>query len=98
MSLKYQSNFSHIKMVKNSLTHNILMLTKFYARKINIEDLRVINPNSYANKNKVSRSILKLKLDNLIITYDDDSWAITNKGIAYLYDFAATHKNNNQDD
>lgn len=85
-------------MIKNSLTHNILMITKFYGKKINISDLQVIHPTAYNNKNKVSRSILKLSLDNLITVCENDSWIITNKGIAYLYDFAATHKTINQDD
>ena len=68
------------------------------SKKITVEDLNIIHPNAYKNKSKLSRSLLKLSLDNLIILYDDDSWIITNKGLAYLYDFAATHKNTNQDD
>jgi|APGre2960657373_1045057.scaffolds.fasta_scaffold56814_4 hypothetical protein len=92
---KLVSSFSDVRIVKDSLTHNILLISKFYNKIISISDLQTINPHSFTHKNKVNRSLLKLSLDNLIVLYDNNTWIITKKGINYLYDFTSVHKTTN---
>jgi hypothetical protein len=78
-------SFTSIRMTYRSLTHNILFATKFYSKKIYPQDLAILNPKMFSYTSKFKRSILKLHLDGLITSYDDNSWQITNKGISYLY-------------
>jgi hypothetical protein len=83
-----KSQFPEINMVKNSLTHDILLITKFYDQIIGIEDLKIINNKRFNHFSHVKRSLFKLSLDNLIILNNDNTWRITSKGIAFVYDFA----------
>jgi len=85
------SQFPDVHMNKNSLTHHLLMITKFYNKTINIDDLKAINPKKFNRFSHVRRSLLKLHLDNLIHLNMDNTWTITPKGIAFIYDFAAVN-------
>lgn len=80
------------RMVKNSMTHNILMITKFYDNLITFADLDTIHPKKYKDRNKVRRSLLSLKLHNFIILNDNETWIITPNGKNFLYDFAERQK------
>lgn len=83
-----KSQFPEINMVKNSLTHDILLISKFYDRLIDIKDLKEINNKKFNHFSHVKRSLFKLSLDNLIILNNDNTWRITSKGVAFVYDFA----------
>jgi hypothetical protein len=79
---RQNSQFPDVHMVKFSLTHN---------KTISIDDLKVINPKKFNRFSHVQRSLLKLHLDNLIHLNADNTWRITPKGIAFIYDFAAVN-------
>lgn len=83
---QYVTRYPKIRIKNNSTTHSILEFSKFYARKIKFIDLQYMNPSKYKTEKSIQRSILSLKLHGLIDCYDDDSWEITSKGIAVLYD------------
>jgi len=85
---QYITKYPQIKIKKNSTTYCILEFSKFYARKIKFIDLQQMNPSKYKSEKSIQRSILSLKLHNLIECYDDNSWEITSKGIAVFYDIA----------
>ena len=90
----YVTRYPKIRIRYNSITYNILEFSKFYAKKIDLADLQRMNPSKYKTEKSIQRSILSLKLHNLIECYDDNSWQITSKGIAVFYDIAnrkATH-------
>jgi hypothetical protein len=77
---------SYIKMKKNSLTHDILMISKVLSKRMTIDDLHNIHESKYKNLTKVNRSLLYLNFHNLIYLYDDNSWIITPLGKLFLYD------------
>ena len=83
---QYVTKYPKIRIKNNSTTHSILEFSKFYARKIKFIDLQHMNPSRYKTEKSIQRSILTLRLHELIHYYDDDSWEITSKGIAVLYD------------
>jgi hypothetical protein len=85
---QYVTRYPQIKIKKNSTTYSILEFSKFYARKIKFIDLQHMNPSKYKTERSIQRSILSLKLHNLIECYDDNSWEITSKGIAVFYDIS----------
>ena len=85
---QYITKYPQIKIKKNSTTYCILEFSKFYAKKIKFIDLQQMNPSKYKSEKSIQRSILSLKLHNLIECYDDNSWEITSKGIAVFYDIA----------
>jgi hypothetical protein len=80
------------RMVKNSMTHNILMITKFYDNLVTFADLDTIHPKKYKDRNKVRRSLLSLQLHNFILLNDNESWIITPNGKNFLYEFAERQK------
>ena len=80
------------RMVKNSMTHNILMITKFYDNLITFADLDTIHPRKYKDRNKVRRSLLSLHLNSLILLNDNETWIITPNGKNFLYEFAQRNK------
>lgn len=80
------------KMVKNSMTHNILMITKFYDNLVSFADLDTIHPKKYKDRNKVRRSLLSLHLHSYIHLNDNDTWIITPNGKNFLYEFAERNK------
>ena len=82
----YVTRYPKIRIRYNSITYNILEFSKFYAKKIDLADLQRMNPSKYKTEKSIQRSILTLRLHELIHYYDDDSWEITSKGIAVLYD------------
>jgi hypothetical protein len=84
----YVTKYPQIRIRYNSITYSILEFSKFYAKKINLDDLKRMNPSKYKSEKSIQRSILSLKLHNLIECYDDNSWEITSKGIAVFYDIA----------
>lgn len=88
--MTHDQSFYKIKMVPKSLTHNILYASKFYSKRIYIEDMKLLNPKMFSYTSKFQRSLLKLDLDGLIVRYKDSSWQITKKGIEYLYYLAKT--------
>lgn len=73
-------------MKKNSLTHDILMISKVYDKKISIEHLKEINQNKFNDATKISRSLIYLNLHNLILLNEDDTWIITPFGKTFLYE------------
>jgi hypothetical protein len=85
------SHFPDVHMIKNSLTHDLLLITKFYGKTISVDNLKAINPKKFNRSSHVKRSLLKLHLDNLIHLNVDNTWKITSKGIAFIYDFAAVN-------
>lgn len=78
-------NSSSIKMKKNSLTHDILMISKVYNKLISLKDLYEINNTKFTDSSKVRRSLLYLNLHNLISLNDNDTWIITPFGKSFLY-------------
>jgi hypothetical protein len=84
------------RMVKNSMTHNILMITKFYDNLVTFADLDTIHPKKYKDRNKVRRSLLSLQLHNFILLNDNESWIITPNGKNFLYEFAERQKLKNK--
>lgn len=88
---KVISHFPDVHMIKDSLTHDLLLITKFYSVTITINDLKAINPKKFNHFSHVKRSLLKLHLNNLIHLNADNTWKITSKGIAFIYDFAAVN-------
>jgi len=90
--------FSQLRMVKNSMTHNILMITKFYDNLITFADLDTIHPKKYKDRNKVRRSLLSLHLHNYILLNDNETWIITPNGKNFLYDFAQKNKSKTPSD
>lgn len=74
-----------IKIKKNSLTHDILMVSKVFNKLISIENLREINFEYYSDITSIKKSLLYLDLHNLILLNTDDTWIITPLGIQYLY-------------
>jgi hypothetical protein len=80
------------RMVKNSMTHNILMITKFYDNLVTFADLDTIHPKKYKDRNKVRRSLLSLQLHNFILLNDNENWIITPNGKNFLYEFAERQK------
>ena len=80
------------RMVKNSMTHNILMITKFYDNLVTFADLDTIHPKKYKDRNKVRRSLLSLQLHNFILLNDNESWIITPNGKNFLYEFSERQK------
>jgi len=79
------SQFERVNIRRDSLTHNILMITKVYDKLIGFDSLKEINPQRYSNTSKVSRSLLTLSLHGLIHLFDDDTWIITDSGKKYLH-------------
>lgn len=75
-----------IRIKKNSLTHDILMISKVHSSKIDISHLKVINDSKFKDANKINRSLMYLNLHNLISLYDDNTWIITPLGKMYLYE------------
>jgi hypothetical protein len=88
---KVISRFPDVYMIKDSLTHDLLLITKFYGVTISINDLKAINAKKFNHFSHVKRSLLKLHLNNLIDLNADNTWKITSKGIAFIYDFAAVN-------
>jgi len=86
------------RMVKNSMTHNILMITKFYDNLVTFADLDTIHPKKYKDRNKVRRSLLSLQLHNFILLNHNESWIITPNGKNFLYEFAERQKLKTQTD
>lgn len=84
------------RMVKNSMTHNILMITKFYDNLVTFADLDTIHTKKYKDRNKVRRSLLSLQLHNFILLNDNESWIITPNGKNFLYEFAERQKLKNK--
>jgi hypothetical protein len=72
------------------------MISKFYGKTISVDDIRAINPKKFIRSSSVKRSLLKLHLDNLIHLNVDNTWKITSKGIAFIYDFAAVNPSTQQ--
>lgn len=81
MSLSFES----INVRRDSLTHDILMVSKVYNKLIGFSDLKEIHPKRYNNINKVCRSLLTLSLHGLIHLFDDDTWIVTDSGKRYLH-------------
>ena len=82
-------NFDDIRTKKNSLTHNILMITKFYNKIITYSNLQEINSKDFRNTNKIDRSILFLSLNGLVHVTSPSHWIVTPKGVSFLYYFAS---------
>lgn len=95
---KVISRFPDVYMIKDSLTHDLLLITKFYGVTISINDLKAINPKKFNHFSHVKRSLLKLHLNNLIDLNADNTWKITSKGIAFIYDFAAVNPSIKKDE
>lgn len=85
---KYISLFPHIKIMKNSMTHNILEFSKFYSKRISLVELHYMNPTRYSSQRIINRPLFRLQSHGLIDLYDDNTWEITSKGIAFMYDIA----------
>ena len=85
---RYVSQFPDVKIVKNSMTHNILEFSKFYAKRIGLEELQYMNPTRYTSQRIINRPIFRLQSHGLIDLHDDNTWEITSKGIAFIYDIA----------
>ena len=85
---KYISNFPDVKLVPNSMSHSILQFSKFYARRIGFSELHYMNPSKYTSQTIIDRPLYRLQSHGLITLYDDDTWEITSKGIAFVYDIA----------
>jgi len=92
------SHFPDVHMIKDSLTHDLLLITKFYSKTIGFDDLKAINPKKFNRSSHVKRSLLKLHLDNLIDLNVDNTWKITSKGIAFIYDFVAVNPSTKKDE
>lgn len=88
----FNKNSVPFRMVKNSMTHNILMITKFYDNLVSFADLDTIHPKKYKDRNKVRRSLLSLHLHSYIHLNDNDTWIITPNGKSFLYQFAEKNK------
>ena len=71
----------------NSVSHNILLLSKFYNKSIQYSDCKIIMPKINLNKD-FSRCLLRLAVNGLIQFTNDHQtqWIITPKGIALVYD------------
>jgi hypothetical protein len=95
---KVVSRFPDVHMIKDSLTHDLLLISKFYGKTIGILDVKAINQKKFNHFSHVKRSLLKLHLNNLIDLNVDNTWKITSKGIAFIYDFAAVNPSTKQDE
>lgn len=70
---------------RNSVSHKILMITKFYRKPCSLEDMSVINPVfSKPGKNRIHRYLLKLEMAGLIYRHSSTQWMITPKGDSLL--------------
>lgn len=78
-------------MQKNSMTHQILLATKFYNKYITLSDLKELNPN-YPRMSAVSRSLKRLEHFKLIHMRDSNTWIITDLGKRFLVAFAEANK------
>lgn len=78
-------NTKSIRVIKDSLTHDILMISKVLNKLISIKDLKEINSAEFSDASKVRRSLQYLSLHNLILLNDDETWIITPLGINCLY-------------
>lgn len=87
IELTENEKFSSIRMKRNSLVHNILMISKVYNKIISVEDLDAINPKKFKERYRVRHALLRLSLDNLINLFEDETWTITDDGVRYLYYF-----------
>ena len=88
----YTPDLDDIRMVRNSLTHDILMITKFYNSSVTYSHLHEINNKKYRDKSKVDRSLLYLSLHGLVCRNSDTHWIVTPKGVSFLYHFASKFK------
>lgn len=85
---------SKFVMIKNSLTHKILLATKFYNTTITIKDLQELNP-SHNRLSDIMRSLKRLSDAGYVILNNNNSWIITPSGKKFLYDFIETNKKSN---
>lgn len=92
MQYQYTPDLDSIKIIKDSLTHDLLMVSKVYNSIITYSDLHEINKKKYYDKSKVDRSLLYLSLHGLVHLQSDTHWIITPKGISFLYHFASKFK------
>lgn len=85
---QHVTQFPGIRIIKNSMTHDILEFSKFYAKPIGLSELHYMNPKRYTSQRVINRPILRLRSHGLIEVFNDDTWEITSKGIAFVYDIA----------
>ena len=85
---KYVTQFPDVRIIKNSMTHDILEFSKFYAKRIGLPELHYMNPKRYTSQRVINRNILRLQFHGLLEVFDDNTWEITSKGIAFIYDIA----------
>lgn len=78
-------------MQKNSMTHQILLATKFYNKYITLADLKELNPN-YPRMSSIARSLKRLENFKLIHMKDENTWIITELGRRFLVAFADLNK------
>lgn len=78
-------------MQKNSMTHQILLATKFYNKYITHADLKELNP-GYPCMSDVARSLKRLEKFKLIHMKDANTWIITDLGKRFLVAFAEANK------
>lgn len=71
----------------DSITHKVLMLSKFYNKPISYKDCKYIFP-SIGKPSDVHRSVLRLSLSGLIQIVDESTpvWIITPAGISLVYE------------
>lgn len=66
---------------KDSLSHKILMIAKFYRRAITIDDMTIINPLfSKPGRNGVNRALLHLETSGFLYKTNQSSWILTPEG------------------
>jgi len=71
---------------RNSLSHKILLIAKFYRKPVTIKDMAIINPIfNKPGKNNVNRYLLNLELSGFLYRVTDTMWMITPKGESLLY-------------
>lgn len=79
--------------------HKILLISKFYGKKISFEELNFINPLKFKKKYSINRDLLRLVTNNLIKANSDmTEWQITTNGIITLYETAERKMQNERSD